>query len=426
MIDKLDRNSKRVIIENIISLYIVQGLNYLLPLIVLPYLVRTIGASKYGLISFAISFASYFVVIVDYGFNLTATKKISSNRNDKAIVSKVFYTTYGAKAVLTLICFIVFMAILFIVPKFHEEALTFIISYIAVFGNMILPIWYFQGIENLKTLALLNLISKIILSILIFIFIHKQSDYVLAMIFQVSSVVVSGLLCLLFIFYNKAIVWYTPNINDIVSELKDGWYVFLSQISVNLFSNTGIFILGIYQSHENVGYYAIADKIVKAFIGMVAPICNAIYPRSCQLFNVSTTSALMFLRKVLIFGSSIILLLCILLFIFTNQIVFIVVGTQNNLVVLMVRVMLILPLTNFIDNIYGTQILLNIGKSKDFMKAILFSGLFSVITSLIFVPKYGGIASSLIFAITGILIMTLMIYYAKKYNIRLFTVINSK
>jgi IS30 family transposase len=60
-----------------------QGLNFVLPLKPLPYLLHVLGLSKFELISFAQAIIQYFILFTDYGFNLVATKEISLNRDNK-------------------------------------------------------------------------------------------------------------------------------------------------------------------------------------------------------------------------------------------------------------------------------------------------------------------------------------------------------
>lgn len=64
--------SKKRLYGNFFSLSALQAINYLLPLITFPYLVRVLGPKKYGLIAFASSFASFFVIITE-PFNYLAS-----------------------------------------------------------------------------------------------------------------------------------------------------------------------------------------------------------------------------------------------------------------------------------------------------------------------------------------------------------------
>lgn len=77
--------NKSVFLKNLISLATVQGLNYLLPLLTLPYLVRVVGVDKFGVLSLATVVIAFFIVVTDYGFNYTATREISLNKSNKRV-----------------------------------------------------------------------------------------------------------------------------------------------------------------------------------------------------------------------------------------------------------------------------------------------------------------------------------------------------
>ena len=81
---------RKVVMTNVASLSMLQTITYLLPVIILPYLFRVIGPEKFGLIAFAQAFVQYFMILTDYGFNVSATKEISLYRDEHAKVSKAF------------------------------------------------------------------------------------------------------------------------------------------------------------------------------------------------------------------------------------------------------------------------------------------------------------------------------------------------
>ena len=95
---------KKQVIENIISLFIFQGSTYILPLITLPYLVRALGPEKFGLVAFAQAFTYYFMVIAEYGFIHTASKKIAISRDTNDGLVQVFNSIMLIKIILLGIC----------------------------------------------------------------------------------------------------------------------------------------------------------------------------------------------------------------------------------------------------------------------------------------------------------------------------------
>ena len=68
-------NSSKMLLANFTYLSIIEIIGLLLPLITFPYLIRTIGAQKYGIIVFAQTIVAYLVMIVNFGFNVSATRR---------------------------------------------------------------------------------------------------------------------------------------------------------------------------------------------------------------------------------------------------------------------------------------------------------------------------------------------------------------
>ncbi|MBC7080594.1 MAG: oligosaccharide flippase family protein, partial [Methanothrix sp.] len=145
----------RVISENFLSLSLLQILVYVMPLITLPYLTRTLGVANYGLVNFAMAFNAYFQVLTDYGFGLSAVREISINREDKKKISNIFSSVMIIKGVLTIISFLILTVIVFSYQKFTQHWPLYLFAFGIVIGTTLSPTWFYQGMERMKYITIL-------------------------------------------------------------------------------------------------------------------------------------------------------------------------------------------------------------------------------------------------------------------------------
>ena len=133
-------NTKKRLLENFFSLSLLQAANYILPLITIPYLVRVLGPEKFGLVSFAQAFIQYFVFLTDYGFNLSAVRKVSIYREDAKKISQIFSSVFVIKFLLCILSFSILASLVFSVDKFRSDWELYFVTFGMVVGNLLLPI----------------------------------------------------------------------------------------------------------------------------------------------------------------------------------------------------------------------------------------------------------------------------------------------
>ena len=98
-------NDQKQIASNYIALLLIQVTNVILPLITLPYLVRTLGSEKYGLVMIAHSLIIFLTIIADFGFNISATRKVSLLRENKDKLSQYYWNVFFYKVYIGTNCF---------------------------------------------------------------------------------------------------------------------------------------------------------------------------------------------------------------------------------------------------------------------------------------------------------------------------------
>ena len=416
-ISKSPENKK--LLGNTVSLYVIQAVNYILPLIMVPYLIRVLGTETFGFIAFASSLTAYFQIIIDYGFNLSATREVSLHKKDTQWLSKQFFSVLLIKSALVLICAIVLITILLGIPRFKNEATLCMWLYVGVAGSILFPIWLFQGMEEMGYIAFFNLICRLMTTILYFVLIKGPNDFMwFAYLGAVGAWVINGASFVVAMRKFKLRPTF-PGIAYIKTCLRGGFQIFITQISVSLFTNTNTFILGLFTNNQIVGKYAIAEKIVRAAIFLSAPIGSAIYPRASILFSESQVQALRFLKKVLIAGSAIFGFLSVSLFVFADFLVLLISGQKSNEIAILIRIMSILPLSVFVDNIFGTQIMINLNMKKQLMWIIIIGGTFSLVLQIILVPLVKATGTAIGYLGAETVILLLMIDAVRRVGIRL-------
>ncbi|MBW8870004.1 MAG: oligosaccharide flippase family protein [Acidobacteriales bacterium] len=187
-------HARRRLLGNMAALYLLQGLNYLIPMATLPYLVRVLGIETYGVIAFTQSFAQYFTILTDYGFNFSATRYIAKNRSEHTRITNIFWRVMIVKAILLCSGVLILAAILLWVPRFHTQLWFFAVAYISVIGGVLFPQWYFQGVEKMKHISLVTGSARIVTSGLLFVLVRSSADALTAITLLSAGPLLAGII----------------------------------------------------------------------------------------------------------------------------------------------------------------------------------------------------------------------------------------
>lgn len=393
----LQETEGKIILNNFFSLSVIQGTNFILPLVVLPYLIKVIGLEKFGLVAFAQAFMSYFIIFTDYGFNLTATREIATNKDNDAKLHAIVNNTLLTKIILCVISFLVLLLIVSFSPYFSQYSSLYYWAFLLVAGQVFIPTWFFQGIEQMKYLTYINFVAKIIFTILIFILIRKPADFIYVPVMYSLGNIISGILAL-GIMYKKFNIRFTyPPGFSFIEQLKKGWYVFISNFSINAYINSNLFILGLFASNIVIGYYSIADKILYAFRQILNVFFNATYPQACQKILINHFELRRFYRKYFYPFLSFIFLLCLALFILAEPLTIFLSGRNVPEIIFAIRLLSFVPVITCL-NIPAFQTLLAYNFQKSYMTVLASFSIFNILLNLLLAPIFSmtGTAISII------------------------------
>jgi len=357
---------KKKLLSNFFSLSVLQIATYILPLLTLPYLVRVLGAEKFGLVVFAQAFIIFFNILVDYGFNLSATREISVNRENKEKLTEIFSSVMSIKFILIGISFTILSIIIFSFENFSNNIDLYYLTFLWVIGQALFPIWYFQGLEKMKYITIVNITSKLIFTIAIFIFIQNEADYILVPILNGLGFIIGGILSLWIVRKEFNQRFKIQSFKILIMYFKDSSQFFLSRLSSVGYSNVNTFLSGILLSPVFVTYYYLADKAVSVILTLFNPVVQTIYPYLAKKYN------FVFLVKLLSILMVVSLLVVSLGYLFSDLISIILLGEINDIFKNLFYVIIPIVPISILYVMLGAPLLLARGYKKEFNLSIIY------------------------------------------------------
>ena len=351
-------NKYYVMIHNFSYLILLRGLTLVVPLLTYPYLIRELGINNYGLVMWAWAIAELFIVFIKFGFDTLGIKLISENRDDKAEVSKIFFQITYIKIGLFIFSMLIFLLLTTNIDKIANHQDLFLYFTLFIFFESMFPIWYFQGIENMKVMAILVSLIKLSFALLVFIFIHNETDYTkVPILYALGSMIANTIAYFLIYKHNIKFV----SVKVILSSmpiLKESFYILFSTIGTVLRDRVTIILIEKYLGLSSVAYFDLALKIINILLTPFHIISQVIYP------HIAKTKDMLFLQKII---SGVFILSIGIVIIFNFNLTNIVILTNGkfdqDLYNIMNILIFIIPI-GILSAFIGTNILINFKYSK--------------------------------------------------------------
>jgi PST family polysaccharide transporter len=412
----LSNRDHRRVLDNIISLTGIQLVQYLLPLITFPYLTRVLGPSNFGKVAFAVAFIAYFQLLTDYGFNFSATREISIHRDDPERVSRIYSSVMATKTLLLTVTFTAMLTLILLIDRFRSDWLLYIFTYGLVVGNLLFPAWFFQGVERMRYISILRIVSSLIYTALIFIIVRGPGDYLYVPLINSAGFIVVGLYSQRIVLREFGVNFMVPSLADIREQLLEGWHLFISTLAISLYTTSNRFILGLLVSSATLGYYAVAEDITRALQGLVSPISQAIYPYFSRIQRDDRERARYELRKMLVFMGALTFILSVALALLAPVIVGILAGSSYSLSVPLMQILVFLLFAVGINTVMGLG-LISLGHKDIFSRIVIIAGLLHIPILIGFTMLIGVIGAAIAVILTETFIVFLEYFIIRKKNI---------
>lgn len=413
------RANKRELVDTA-YLVVLQGASYLLPLIVMPYLLIILQPTGYGYVGFSFSLVQYFTLIVDFGFNLSGTKRIAQAATTDER-NRIFINIASAKMLLLIVSTLIMALIVGVIPQFHKYIPSIIATWPMILGTAFTYMFFFQGIGKIRIFTILNTVAKVCLLPLIFVFVRHQTDYVLAAFLQSVVFMLSAILSLVYLFKKHLVRLARPSWQGIKEEISVSFPLFLSTASTSAYTQLFVVILGYFCATETVGLFSSADRIVRAFVFLLyAPIVQVYFPKISNLAVRDKIKAATTFRQLLQLVAISMILISACIFIFAPLLP-VILGYKFQGTLIYVRILSVLPFFISIGGIYGQVGLVALGDRQSalaFRNVYLLVACVAIALALVVAPTLKSVGICSLESFSELLVMVLMWKQYRKFQKR--------
>ena len=277
--------------KNLLSLGSIQVLNLVFPLIALPLLLNRVGIEKLGLIYLSQTIMNILIVFVDYGLNLHGTREIGRVNGDKQTMEALNVGIYKTKMIQLVVAFILLLILIEIIPGWSDERFLFLTSFTLVIGQAFMPTWYFQGVEKMSQISLLNFLSRLIYLLGIYLFINSNTYKYVNLINGTAWILLtfpSGLILL----KGSGLRKLLSSSISVTSILKENFQVFLATLASSGHRNSPMIIGSIFLDEFLLGLYGILDKVILLMGNSFVIIFRVFLPRASRMKSLTNPSIL--------------------------------------------------------------------------------------------------------------------------------------
>lgn len=391
---------------------LLSSLYTLTPLIIFPYISRTLGPENIGKVNFIDYTAQLILLFTSFGIPLYGVREVSRLKNKKEQLKALVSELVIIHLFLSFLGILIFLAIVSFNKAVYGEQSLIVLALVNILISSFSFDWFVQGYEDFKFLSKRTLIAKVLSALAIFSLVRSQEDYGVYYFILILS---NALLIFLNVLYILKRTRLSASNLHISRHFKALGFFFITTAAVSLYTYFDTVILGITVGSLAVGFYTTGLKVIRLSQNFVDSIRNVLLPRISALKESQQYADIdRVVNKSLRYVLFVSIPLCIFFYIAAPEIIRIVAGDDFNASINVLRLLTLLPLLIGLSNIFGMQVLVPFRKEKKTAIAVLLGSILSVTLNLILCPiwKENGAA---IACVTTELAVTFILYlYVRK------------
>jgi PST family polysaccharide transporter len=407
---------KNVVLKNFTYLSLFNIMMVGFPIFIYPLVVSRIGSELLGKVVFYQTIAFYITVIVNFGFNITSTKKIANNevKNENVLFWDIFHFKILAYLVCSITLYLIFYYFQF------DLKLAFFVLLIPVY-DVFVPQWYYHGRQTMGIITTLTAVNRVVMLFLVYFLVQEEQDYILyTAIISVIPLVFSIISFVILINGKEMLRYVKPNFTRIRTEAAESQIIFYASLSSVIKDRSNVLLIGAYIGYTEVAAYDLVLKLINIITGFFSNYTQAFFPHMANKMNVAEFKSSLFKLSLI---SLIVTILGYVVVFYSKEIFGFLRLSQFDLAFIssmksIAFIVLPIILIRSVCYMIGLGVLITSGLTKEYSKNLWCSNLVYVVSASTLLLLGIVNATTLSSILVGTLMFELLyrLYSCKKYN----------
>ncbi|RYE53578.1 MAG: hypothetical protein EOP18_08870, partial [Rhizobiaceae bacterium] len=390
---------------NLVSLYILQAIGVVAPVLIIPHLTRALGAETYGTLAFFQSVIAYGVVFLDYGFYVSAVRDVARTRHDDAALSHVVRRVFATKCVILVGVFAGLAIAGLSIPVLRTDGALLAFCSVQLVGACGLATWLFQGLETSRRLLLPQILARSFVTVAALVLVREPSDLYWAALLVSAS----DLICAILVWttVRRSIDNRTRSLNwaDIRSTLVGDRSLFVISVGSNLSTIFNPVLIGIATGAREVAFYSVSLRIAIMGSKVIAPAIQAVMPRIARIVVEDLSAARRLLWRSALVLCSLAGVVGLATFVFAPQIVRVVGGAEFAEASSVLRALAPLPMLLVLSALVGQNFATYIGCGASLARIYWAVGLANFCLLIPMISLFGPVGAAFTVTVSEFLVV---------------------
>lgn len=402
-------SERKTLVKNFSFLSIMEVATHLFPLITTPYLARVIGVDGFGVLALGVAVIAYFQSFTSFGFDFTAVRDASRCREEIDSFSRVVSITFFSKLVLMILSYCLIAVATFTIPFFRDNAAVIWCTALLLPGHILNTDWVFQALEDMKYITIRSIFTKLIFTLLIFVFIHKPDDYLWQPILTAFGMLIPSIWGVVILKRRFGVTIYIPPLKSVFHQIGNGCNMFVTTFLPTVYTNLNVLLLSAYNGEKATGIYSGGTRFTSIAYNMFQLLSRTFFPFFARKLNAHK----MYVK----FSFALSIVISLVFFVFARPIVLVFLGPEFEETVNVLRIVAFTPIAMSLMNSYGINYLVIKGKERMMRNIILFTSVFGIVLGAIGAIYYSYIGVACVSLLTQFLragLITICAYRLEK------------